>query len=311
MLADLALQKTPWGPRFSSNGAMVVMIKNIQNIQVGCSDLSRNVEIPYAKDLKAIVVLEHLRPITFRESDDSSFQLGPMHAINWTSSLEILTHLLKLVCAVSGLGEEYFTISPAFHYEIGRRAAKPTVGIFANDGVVIEVGILREIDVALASFCRRVLEGQEIQGQEQLFPTNISARTSAIVVSMADEFLLALDGKKVGEARLLRTSSSELMVAGAYRPRCDRPLPAPDQWSVVGEIDGIRGITRTAFINVGRGKTIAILYDESAFKSRLRQRVLDGSIYDFVIESEWIAHEKKVDSLVSFRLCDGSDTTLL
>jgi hypothetical protein len=59
-------------------------------------------------------------------------------------------------------------------------------------------------------------------------------------------------------------------------------------------------MTRTVFLNIGERKSIAILFDEATFKNPLRQSVLDGSMYDFVIETEWISHDKKVESLMSF-----------
>lgn len=80
--------------------------------------------------------------------------------------------------------------------------------------------------------------------------------------------------------------------------------------TAAAQIDGLRGMTRTAFLNVGERKSIAILFDEAAFKEPLRNRVLDGLMYEFVIETEWISNDKKVDSLVSFRHRDGGETVL-
>ena len=278
--------------------------------QVSEPDCTGGVGAHCPHELKSLVVwLEHLRPVVFQESDDPSFQLGPtMHAINWASSLDFLPHVQKLTCDISGLGPENFTVSPAFHYEDGRRVAWPSVGIFAKEGVLITADMFCDLDAALVSFCRGVLEGQEIVGQEQFFPVPISEKTAAIVTSLASDFLASFGGKKVGEARLLKTRNCEILVAGTYRPKRDLPLPDPERWTVTGEIDGLRGMTRTVFLNIGERKSIAILFDEATFKNPLRQRVLDGSMYDFVIETEWISHDKKVDSLVSFHSFGGDQT---
>lgn len=258
-----------------------------------------------------VVWLEHLRPVVFQESDDPSFQLGPMHSIDWASSLGFLPHVQKLICDVSGLGPESFIVSPAFHYEEGRRVARPSVGIFANEGVVIAANMLCELDVALMAFCRSVLEGQEIVGQEQFFPLQISDKNAAIVSALACEFLACFGAKKVGEARLLKTRNCEVLVAGTYRPKKDSPLPNPERWTVTGEIDGLRGMTRTVFINIGERKSLSPHFDEATFINPLRQRVLNGSMYDFVIETEWISHDRKVDSLVSFQPFGRGDSILI
>lgn len=280
--------------------------------QVSEPDFMGDVVDRHTRELKVPVVwLEHVRPVIFQQSNDPNFQLGPMHAINWASSLDFLPHILKLTCDVSGLNQGDFVLSPAFHYEEGRRVGKPSVGIFANEGVIIESDVLRELDAALISFCRCVLERQEIAGQEEFFPVDISERSAARVASLADNFLASFGGKKVGEPRRLKTKISEILVAGTYRPKKDMRLPDPDKWTAVGEIDGLRGVIRTAFLNIGERKTIAILFDEALFKELLRNRVLDGVVYEFLIETEWISHEKKVDSLVSFRLRDGGEPILL
>lgn len=167
--------------------------------------------------------------MVFQESDDFSFQVGPMHAINWTYSLDFLSHLLKLTGIVTGLSEKDFTVSPAFHYEADRRVAKPGVGIFANEGVIVTDDMLSELDSVFVLFCRSVLEGQEVAGQEQFFPVRISAKNTASVTSLTDDFLSSFGGKNVGEARLLKTKNCTMLVAGTYRPKEDMPLPDPER----------------------------------------------------------------------------------
>lgn len=258
-----------------------------------------------------VVWLEHARAVSFRESDDLRFQLGPLHAINWVPSLDFLPHLLELTCHVSGIDKANFTVSPAFRYEEGsRRLAKPGVGIFPNSDANILDEVLVEIDAALMSFYRFVLQGQEIAGQDQFFPVEISEKTVEVVVSLAENFLASFGGKKVGEPHLLKTKSCEFLVAGTYRPKNEASLPDSERWSVVGEIDGLRGMTRTAFINIEHRKTLAILFDEDSFKKPLRDRVLDGAMYEFVIDTEWISADKKIDSLVSILPLDGGDLIL-
>ena len=265
-----------------------------------------------SSELKApLVWLEHARALCFQESDDLNFQLGPLHAINWAASLDFLPHLLELTCHVTGIDQASFTVSPAFRYEDGRRVAKPGVGIFPSHDAAIPDEVLLEISAALTVFFQRVLEGQEISGQEQLFPLEISEPTNEVVGELADKFLAGVSGKKVGEPHLLRTKNSEMLVAGAYRPTKDLPLHEPVRWTVVGEIDGLRGMTRTVFICTESRKTLAVFFDEKSFKELLRNRVLDGQVYEFDITTEWISHGRKVDSLVSIRHTDGGCLILL
>ena len=226
-----------------------------------------------ATGMRAVVLMEHLRPLHFHKCCDPDFQMGPWHSIRWEPSLDFLDSLLDVVCEVGGFCQEDFTISPALKYSNNYLVATPTVGIFANDNIFFDGGVKREIDLALAAFCSCVIDGQEIAEQKQLFPSEISQPSMEIVMSLASKFLEAAHGKRIGEARLLKTSNGELLVSGAFRPPKDAPLPSPQRWSVVGEIDGIRGVARTIFLNVIGGKTIAIFFDESTFKERLRQMV--------------------------------------
>lgn len=253
-----------------------------------------------------LVWLEHARALCFQESVDLNFQLGPLHAINWAASLDFLPHLLELTCHVTGISQANFAVSPAFRYEDGRRVAKPGVGIFPRHDAAIPDEVLLEITAALTVFFHRVLEGQEISGQEQLFPLEISEKTNEVVGVLADKFLAGVSGKKVGEPHLLRTKNCEMLVAGAYRPTKDLPLPEPVRWTAVGEIDGLRGMTRTVFICTESRKTLAILFDEESFKKPLRDRLFDGSMYELIIETEWISPGKKIDRLVSIDSCDGA-----
>lgn len=264
-----------------------------------------------SEDFKAPVVwLEHARAVCFRESDDLSFQLGPLHAINWSPSLDLLPHLLQLTCHISGVGQDDFIVSPAFRYECDRHIAKPGVGIFTNNCVSISNEVLSEIEVALTAFCRRVLEGQEVVDQEQFFAVELSEKTAEIVKNQADQFLLLFAGKKVGEPRLLKTQNCKMLVAGTYRSRESVALPDLERWTAIGEVDGLRGMTRTVFIGTANRKTIGVYFDEESFKRPLRDRVLDGAMYEFVIETEWISPDKKIDSLVSIRPCDGGELIL-
>lgn len=258
-----------------------------------------------------VIWLEHVRALIFQESIDTSFQMGAIHAIDWSSLLNFLPHVLKLTCAVTGRDGGDFTVSPAFHFEQNRRTAKPGIGIFENEGVAIGEEKLRELDAALTCFCRCVLQGQEIVGQDLIFPIEISERSADCVATLVDDFLTSSGGKKVGEARLLKTSGCEILVAGSYRPIKDKPLPYPKRKTITGKIDGLRGMIRTLFVNIGERKTIAVLFDEGRFKEPLRSRVLDDLVYSFVIDTEWVAHDKTVDTLVSFAPCDGGEPALL
>lgn len=265
-----------------------------------------------SSNLKApIVWLEHERAVVFQESSDLNFKLGPIHTISWASSLDFLPHLLELTCNVSGIDPAGFTVSPAFHFEEGMRVARPGVGIFPNGDTNIPGEVRIEMDRALTAFCRRVLKDQEVVGQQEFFPVEISAKTAEIVASLTDNFLASFGGKKVGEPRLLRTKSCEILIKGAYIQKNDVSLPDPETWTIVGEIDGLRGMTRTVYVYTEDRKTLAILFDEESFKEPLRSRVLDGLRYEFDITTEWISPGKKIDSLVSIRPCDGGDLILL
>ena len=264
-----------------------------------------------SNDFKApFVWLEHARAVCLRESDDLIFQLGPLHAINWSPSLDFQNHVLELICHVSRVGQDDFIVSPALRYGCDRYLAKPGVGIFTNYRVTISNETLSEIEAALTAFCRRVLEGQEVVDQEQLFRVELSEKTDEIVKALADNFLSLFGGKKVGEPRLLKTKNCEMLVAGTYRSRESVPLPDLERWTAIGEVDGLRGMTRTVFIVTANRKTIVVYFDEESFKKPLCDRVLDGAMYEFVIETEWISPDKKIDSLVSIRPCDGGDLIL-
>lgn len=258
-----------------------------------------------------VVCLEHVRPLLFQTINDPDFQLGALHSIDWASSLDFLPHVLKLVCSVSGHEESNFTVTPLFRYEDGRHVAKPGVGIFANEGVPLDDEHLLKIDNALTSFCRSVLAGQEIDGQDQFFPVVTSEDNAKVIAKLVDDFLVTYSGKKVGETRLLKTRNREMLLAGTYRSMKDEPLPAPVRWTVTGAIDGLRGKLRTLYINLTERKTIAVLFDEERFKESLRCRILDDLLYEFVIETEWIARDKTVDSLISFCCSDSGETVLI
>ena len=258
-----------------------------------------------------VVCLEHVRPLLFQTIIDPNFQLGALHSIDWAPSLDFLPHILKLVCRVSGFDESNFTVTPLFRYQDGRHVAKPGVGIFANDGVPLDDEILLKIDNALTSFCRSVLAGQEIDGQDQFFPVVTPEDNAEVVTKLVDDFLVTYSGKKVGETRLLKTRNREMLLAGTYRSMKDAPLPAPVRWTVTGEIDGLRGKSRTLYVNLTERKTIAVLFDEERFKEPLRCRILDDLLYEFVIETEWIARDKTVDSLISFSQSDSDESVLM
>jgi hypothetical protein len=258
-----------------------------------------------------VVCLEHVRPLLFQTIIDPNFQLGALHSIDWAPSLDFLPHVLKLVCCVSGFDESNFTVTSLLRYQDGRHVAKPGVGIFANDGVSLDDEHLLKIDNALTSFCRSVLVGQEIDGQEQFFPVATPENNAEVVAKLVDDFLVIYSGKKVGETRLLKTRNREMLLAGTYRSMKDAPLPAPVRWPVTGEIDGLRGKSRTLYVNLTERKTIAVLFDEERFKESLRSRILDNLPYDFVIETEWIARDKTVDSLISFCRCDSGEAILV
>ena len=275
-------------------------------------ELSLPVEPGHRHEFKAPVIwVEHVRALVFNESNDATFQLGAMHAIEWGPLLSFLPHILKLTCHLSGLDQACFTVTPAFHFEQGRRVAKPGVGIFENEGVIICEEKRQELEVALTCFCRGVLQGQEVTGQDQLFPIELTERSAESVAALVVDFLKSSGGKKVGEARMLKTNGTEILIAGTYRPIKDKSLPGPTRRTVMGQIDGLRGATRTVFVNLSDRKTAAVLFDESRFKQQLRARVLDGLIYAFVIETEWISNDKTVDTLVSFSPCGGSEPVLL
>jgi len=272
---------------------------------------SLGVEDCHAHNFKMpVVCLEHVRPLLFQTINDPDFQLGALHSIDWAPSLDFLTYLLKLVCSITGLDESNFTVTPLFRYQDSRHVAKPGVGIFANNGVPIDDEHLLAIDNALTSFCRSVLAGQEIDGQGQFFPVDRPEGSAEIVANMIDDFLVTHSGKKVGETRILKTRSQEMLLAGIYRSMRDEPLPAPVKWTVTGEIDGLRGKSRTLYINLTERKTIAVLFDEERFKESLRCRILDDRLYDFEIETEWIARDKTVDSLISFSRSDSDESVL-
>lgn len=247
------------------------------------------------------VWLEFLRPLMFYPSSDPSFQPGALHVIDWKPSLELLREIFNLICITAELKEEDFDFMPAFRYtDPSRRVAKPGIGIFSRDGVDICDSLNQTVAATLASFRTIVLTGQENSAQEQLFANELPPETHNKILTFAEEFLVTHGGKKVGEARLLKTAFSEILLAGTYRPAKDSPLPPPVKWSVSGEIDGIRGKLRTIYVEVGEKKTISIFFNEKNFKKKLRCKVLDELTYDFEIETEWISREKSVDYLVSF-----------
>ena len=155
------------------------------------------------------------------------------------------------------------------------------------------------------------MQGQEIAGQDSILPIELTKRSADSVATLVGDFLASFGGKKVGEARLLKTKNCEILVAGTYRPINEKSLPEPKRKKVTGLIDGMRGMMRTVYLNIGDQKTIAIVFDEGRFKEPLRSRVLDGLLYDFVIDNEWIAHDKTVDTLVSFGPSDGGEAALL
>lgn len=276
------------------------------------SKLSLGVEDCHKHNFRMpVVCLEHVRPLLFQTIVDPSFQLGALHSIDWAPSLGFLPHVLKLICLVSGLDESNFTVTPLFRYQDGRHVAQPGVGIFANDGVTLNDEDLLKIDNTLTSFCRSVLAGQEIDGQDQFFPVVTPENNAEVVAKLVDDFLVTHSGKRVGEARLLRTRNREMLLAGTYRSMKDAPLPAPVRWTITGQIDGLRGKSRTVYINLTERKTIAVLFDEERFKESLRCRILDDLLYEFVIETEWIARDKSVDSLISFCRSDSGETVLI
>lgn len=250
-----------------------------------------------------IIWLGHVRPLIFQESQDARFQMGAMHAIDWSSLMDFLPQVVKLTCQVCALKENDLIVTPAFHYEQGRRVAKPGVGIFPNDGVIVSEETERELDAAFTCFAHSILKRQEIAGQDQIFPVEISERSAASVAAVVNDFLINSGGKKVGEPRMLRTMGCEILVSGTYRTKNEKALPEPKRKVVLAEIDGMRGMIRTIFLNIGDRKTITLLFDEARFKEELRSRVLDGLVYEFVIDTEWIAIDKTVDTLVSFSPC--------
>jgi hypothetical protein len=237
----------------------------------------------------------------FYPSSDPSFQPGALHAIDWKPSLELLRHIFNLVLFTTDLKEEDFVVMPAFRYtDSHRHVAKPGAGLFANEGVEISDSLNNTIAGVLTMFCMSVLTGQENSAQEQLFSIELPPEIREKTLIFAEDFLGSHGGKKVGEALLVKTTCSENLLAGTYRPAKDSPLPSPINWNVSGEIDGIRGKLRTIYISVGEKKVIPILFDEEKFKEQLRCRVLDELIYDFEVETEWISIEKSIDHLVSF-----------
>jgi hypothetical protein len=277
------------------------------------SEFSRDIDGRTQSSQKSPVIwVEHLRPIVFQTVDDPSFQLGALHSIDWTPSLDFLSHLLKLTCLVTGFDESKFTVTSLLRYQDGRSLAKPGVGIFANDDAEIGDEILHSLEVAAAFFCHSVLVGQEVIGQEKLFPTETPDDTQEALRDLIDDFLSNFGGKRVGEARLLKTRSCELLVVGSYLTAKDQPLPEPATWYATGEIDGIRGVQRTLYIKVSERKTISIFFDEQEFRERLRHQIMDKQIYEFVIETAWIASGKSIDSLIMYRRCDGvGDSALI
>jgi hypothetical protein len=245
--------------------------------------------------------LEFLRPVMFYPSSDPSFQPGALHAIDWKPSLERLRHIFNLVCFTTDLKEEDFVVMPAFRYtDPQRHVAKPGAGLFANEGVEISDSLNNTIAGVLTMFCMTVLTSQDNADQQQLFSSDLPPETREKTLIFAENFLASRGGKKVGDALLVRTTCNENLWTGTYRPAKDSPLPIPTKWNVSGEIDGVRGKLRTVYINVGEKKIIPILFDEEKFREQLRCRVLDELIYDFEVETEWIAIDKSIDRLVSF-----------
>ena len=262
------------------------------------------------KSMVRIAWLESMRPIAIQECDDPGFRPAPYDTINWTPLKDFQRYVLRLVCEVCGVSQQNLTESPAFQ-DVNHRLKKPCVAIMTTADFLIPNEMQGELDAALTHFCRLVLEGQEIEGQEQFFPVEPSERTIEIVTSLAEEFLATVSGKKVGEPRLLKTRDCEIFVSGTYRQKKDKPLPEPERWTVIGEIDGLRGAIRSVFVVTEERKTLPIVFDEAKFKNPLRDRVLDGEKYQFVIETEWIAHDRKVDTLMSFDFCSGGDPILI
>lgn len=250
-----------------------------------------------------IVWLENVRPISFKTAVDPTFQLGALNAIEWGPSLDFVPTILKVICMTSRYDESNFTITPLLRHITGRQVAKPGVGIFANEGVVFSDSEQCTLDSTLTSFCQNVLNHQEIVGQDQLFVVEIQQNYREIIFELAEDFLTHFAGKSVGEPRLLRTRSCEILVAGTYRSCKDRPLPPPIRWSASGQIDGIRGKLRTLYVNVTERKTLQIKFDEERYEEPLRLRTLDKLFYCFEIETEWISTQKSVDRLI--RLSDG------
>ena len=254
--------------------------------------------------LKApIVWIELSRPVLFQESDDPSFILAPMHSINWNSLFECLPQIMIVIGEVTGLDQSDFTVSPALQYLQGRRVAKPGIGVFTNAGIQIGNAVEQKLENALTWLFYSILQGRDVVGQSEIFPVEIDGSLLEKIAPIIDGFLSSSGGKRVGEARVLKTKGGDILVSGNYRLYENHSLPEPQRRTIKGEIDGLRGITRTVFVNIGDRKTLAVLFDEARFKEQLRGRVLDGLVYDFVVETEWIAYDKSVDTLVSYAQC--------
>lgn len=254
--------------------------------------------------------LEQIRPTVFQETTNPNFQLGALHSIEWKSALQFVHHVLAIVRAVTGLAESNFSVTPFLRFEDGRKIAKAGVGIFLGNGSEFDEHCIPDLDTALASFCSGIVSSHDVDGQGDLFHSLKNEKIESVVATAVCDFLAIFGGKRVGETRLLKTRNSEMLIAGVYRSRKDSPLPDPELWTTFGEIDGLRGSLRTAYVVVNERKTIAFNFDELRFLGPLKTRILDGSIYEFSLETQWISHEKQINNLVSFHIYDSENPIL-
>lgn len=258
-----------------------------------------------------IVWLEKKRTLFMGASMNGDYLLVPFSAAGIGGLAELLVYIEKLVCEVSGLPTEEVLRREACRYLDGRRFARPGIGLFARTPELFSNAMQQEIDTALLLFFGSILEGQDLGSSGTLLSMDVSEKTKAIVDVIVEGFFDKNTSTSVGEELLIKSRATEIPVKGAFRAADGAALPDPVFCQIHGEIDGIRGKNRSVYILDCDGKTRTLFFDEAKFKSLLRDKVLDGCVYSFVIKSEWVSHQKSLDYLESFELCVDQANALI
>jgi len=154
----------------------------------------------------------------------------------------------------------------------------------------------------LVSFGQSILTTIGSDAQAELFQATISDLYQKEISEISQKFQTAHHGTLVGERLLLRSATGEFLISGRYRRGPYDQLPEPERRTIVGEVDGIRISKRKAYISEGDKKISPVSFDEVKHKTRLIDALITQEKFAFLVETEWISREEKIDTLIEFDL---------